>query len=56
MTTTTRRLTSGGLRGSRWITAVVAVVGLAAVWWLLGLVIGGQCDVRCITGNLGAQR
>jgi ABC-type uncharacterized transport system permease subunit len=54
MTTTTKTLSSRALRGGGWITALVAVVGLVALWWLLGLVIRQQCDVLCITGNLSA--
>jgi general nucleoside transport system permease protein len=51
MTTTTRGFSA---RGAWWITVLVSVVGLAAVWWLLGLVIRQRCDVMCITGNLSA--
>jgi len=54
MTTTTRQFRAGALRGGGWITALVSVIGLVAVWWLLGLVIGGTCDAQCISGNLSA--
>jgi ABC-type uncharacterized transport system permease subunit len=57
MTTTTRRLSARALRGSRWITAVVAIIGLAAVWALLSWVVGGQCNRQCFEDSLsGALR
>jgi simple sugar transport system permease protein len=37
---------------SRWlINLVVAGVGLLAAWALLNAVIGGQCDLDCVTGT-----
>ncbi len=54
MATTTKTLGSRGLRGSSWITALVAVLGLVALWWLLGMVIRRQCDALCISDNLSS--
>ncbi len=54
MATTTRQLSPRSLRGSGWITALVGLIGLVALWWLLGLVIGGTCNAQCVSGNLGA--
>jgi len=34
------------------INVVVAMVGLVAAWWLLNLVIGGQCGKLCVIGTL----
>jgi simple sugar transport system permease protein len=40
------------LRGTWWVTAFLIGFGLAATWWLLNLVIGGQCKEKCITDML----
>jgi simple sugar transport system permease protein len=40
------------LRGARWITVLLSLVGLAAIWFLLNLVIGGKCDQKCLTDTL----
>ena len=34
------------------INVVVAIVALVAAWWLLNLVIGGQCGKQCVIGTL----
>ncbi len=39
-------------RGSWWVTGLVSVFGLVAAWWLLNLVIGGQCDRKCVEDTL----
>jgi simple sugar transport system permease protein len=41
------------LRGSgRWLTVLLSLFGLAAIWLLLNLVIGGKCDQKCLTDTL----
>jgi ABC-type uncharacterized transport system permease subunit len=35
-----------------WVTTLIAGFGLLAVWWLLNLVIGGQCSYRCVQDTL----
>jgi general nucleoside transport system permease protein len=40
------------LRGTWWVTALLTVFGLVAVWVLLNLVIGGQCGEKCVTDTL----
>ena len=39
-------------RGTWWITAIFVAVGLFAVWLLLNLIIGGQCDATCVVNTL----
>ena len=39
-------------RGTWWITAIFVVIGLFAVWLLLNLIIGGQCDATCVVNTL----
>jgi len=51
MTTSTRKLSA---RAGQWITWLVGLIGLVAIWWLVGMVIKKQCDVLCITGNLSS--
>ena len=52
MTTTTKTLNWRALRGSGWITALVAVIGLAAAWFLLNLVVAGKCNGQCAVDML----
>src|SRR5512137_1696553 len=40
-----------GVRG-RWVTPLIAVLGLIGAWWLLNLVIGGKCDGQCVVSTL----
>ncbi len=41
------------LRGSgRWLTVLLSLFGLTAIWFLLNLVIAGQCDQKCVTDTL----
>jgi general nucleoside transport system permease protein len=54
MTTSTSSPNLRNWRGNRWVTVIGAIVALVVLWWLLGLVIGGQCDAQCISGNLSA--
>jgi general nucleoside transport system permease protein len=54
MTTTTKSPNLRSASANRWITGLLTVIGLVALWWMLGLVIGGQCDANCISGNLSA--
>jgi ABC-type uncharacterized transport system permease subunit len=44
-----RRVT---LRGTWWVTTLFTAFGLVAAWWLLNLVIGGQCGQKCVTDTL----
>lgn len=37
-----------------WVSALFIAFGLVAAWWLLNLVIGGKCDLACVTGTLGS--
>jgi len=39
-------------RGAWWVTALMIGFGLLAVFWLLNLVIRGQCDGQCVTDTL----
>ncbi len=56
MSSTTNTLTARrslqSLRGTWWVTALFTAFGLLAAWWLLNLVINGQCGVDCVTGTL----
>lgn len=40
------------LRSTGWITILLSLFGLAAIWFLLNLVIGGKCDQKCVTDTL----
>jgi general nucleoside transport system permease protein len=40
------------LRSTGWVTVLLSIFGLVAVWFLLNLVIGGQCDQKCVTDTL----
>jgi simple sugar transport system permease protein len=40
------------VRGTWWITVLVSAFGLTATWWLLNLVIGGQCGGQCVVDAL----
>jgi len=50
-TNTLRRSTS--LRGAWWVTVLFSAFALVVAWWLLNLVIQGQCDTYCVIGTLG---
>ncbi len=55
MSTTTKSLNSGRRvhwRGTWWITAIFTAVGLFAVWALLNLIIGGECQGECVIDTL----
>jgi general nucleoside transport system permease protein len=41
------------LRGHWWINLFFAAFALFAAFWLLNLVIGGQCDQNCVVSTLG---
>ena len=42
------------LRGAWWVTLLFTIFGLFVAYWLLNLVIGGQCDLKfCVPGTLG---
>ena len=36
----------------RWVTLLLSAFGLVAIWWLLNLVIGGQCEEKCVVDTL----
>lgn len=38
--------------GRRWVNVLFAVFALIFAWWLLNLVIGGQCGLQCVVGTL----
>lgn len=40
------------LRGGAWVTILLSVFGLVAVWVLLNLIIGGQCGEKCVIDTL----
>jgi simple sugar transport system permease protein len=40
------------LRGTWWVTALFIAFGLLIAWFLLNLIIGGQCDDKCAIGTL----
>jgi general nucleoside transport system permease protein len=47
-TVTTSRFKPGG----NWVTILIGAFGLVATWWLLNLVIGGQCANKCVIDTL----
>ena len=53
MTTATNTVGKRGIgeRG-RWVTPLIAVLGLIGAWWLLNLVIGGKCEGQCVVNTL----
>jgi general nucleoside transport system permease protein len=40
------------LRGAWWVTVLFSVLALIAAYWLLNLIIRGQCESSCIIGTL----
>lgn len=46
------RRATGVRRGAGWITASIAAFGLLAAWALLNLIIGGQCQGKCVIDTL----
>src|SRR5512136_1099268 len=53
MSTATNVLTRRtALRGTGWVTVLFTAFGLVAAWWLLNLVIGGQCGQKCVIDTL----
>jgi len=40
------------LRGTWWVTALLTAFALVVAWWLLNLIIGGQCGAKCVTDTL----
>jgi ABC-type uncharacterized transport system permease subunit len=50
--TLARRTALRGARGAWWVTALLIGFGLTATWWLLNLVIGGQCREKCVIDTL----
>jgi ABC-type uncharacterized transport system permease subunit len=42
-----------GLRGAWWVTSLLIAFGMVAIWFLLNLVIGGQCQMKCVIDTLG---
>ena len=43
---------AGVRRGAGWITALISAFGLLAAWVLLNLIIGGQCQGKCVIDTL----
>jgi general nucleoside transport system permease protein len=39
-------------RTGPWVTVLFSLIGLVAAWALLNAVIGGKCDLNCVTGTL----
>lgn len=39
-------------RNSAWVTALLGLFGLVAIWFLLNLVIGGKCEEKCAIDTL----
>jgi general nucleoside transport system permease protein len=53
MTTASKTNKTGiRLRGGAWVTVLLSMFGLVAVWVLLNLVIGGQCSGKCVVDTL----
>ncbi len=46
------RRANGLRRGAWWITALFAAFGLFAAWLLLNLIIGGECQSKCVVDTL----
>jgi general nucleoside transport system permease protein len=40
------------LRGTGWVTVLLSLFGLVAIWLLLNLVIGGKCEQKCVIDTL----
>ncbi len=40
------------LRGQWWVTTLFGLFALLVSWWLLNLIINGQCGIDCVTGTL----
>ncbi len=40
------------LRGAWWVSLLFAIFGLLAAYWLLNLVIAGQCETNCVVSTL----
>ena len=53
MSTITQVQKRFSLRGSWWVNTLFAGLALLAAYWLLNLIINGQCDAACVTGTLG---
>ena len=41
------------LRGSWWVNTLFGALVLLAAYWLLNLIIAGQCNLGCVTETLG---
>jgi ABC-type uncharacterized transport system permease subunit len=52
MTVIDRKPGLGLGRSTTWVTALLGLFGLVAIWFLLNLVIGGQCGDKCIVDTL----
>jgi ABC-type uncharacterized transport system permease subunit len=46
------RVRAGLFRNRGWVTVLLGLFGLVAVWVLLNLVIGGKCEQKCIIDTL----
>jgi simple sugar transport system permease protein len=46
------RLRSGLIRNRGWVTVLLGLFGLVAIWALLNLVIGGKCEQKCVIDTL----
>jgi simple sugar transport system permease protein len=52
MSTITQIQKRFSLRGHWWVNTLFAGLALLAAYWLLNLIIAGQCDANCVTGTL----
>ncbi len=54
MTTATRTLSNqtSRWRGRWWVNALFGLFALVFGWFLLNVIIGGQCDAKCVEGTL----
>lgn len=52
MSTVTLKTNRFSLRSTWWVTALFIAFALLAAFWLLNLVIAGQCEINCVTGTL----
>lgn len=52
MTNTPGKSFASRLGGTRWVTVLLSLFGLVAIWFLLNLVIGGECGDKCIVDTL----
>lgn len=50
MTTNPAEKNMGG--SLRWVTVLITIFALLAVWWVVNLVIGGKCDQKCVVDLL----